>query len=106
MQRTQTESHDSMGWTVAGMVTDVAEHFQEDQARRRVLEDRRGRAPHVDTSVAGLLAVVVHQDQPERDFPDRRRRLTGKQNVRGDIGLFLGRLQRQPDKDWFSSHCG
>jgi hypothetical protein len=52
-----------------------------------------------DLSPAGLIAFAVKLDDPELNFPDRRRRLIGKRNVRDDHGLLLGRLQRSPQSE-------
>jgi len=85
-------------WPVVGLGTDVAEHFQ---AVAGTVASQPTPLPTAvtDTSVAGLISVAVHLDDPQLNFPYRPRRITGKQSVALDIGLFLGRLQRRPEAD-------
>ena len=86
-------------WPVVGLGTDVAEHFQ--AVAGTVASQPTPPLPTAvtDTSVAGLISVAVHLDDPQLNFPYRPRRITGKQSVALDIGLFLGRLQRRPEAD-------
>ena len=94
------------GWQEVGLATDVAEHFYGHISQPAPEPFIIGEGPECKISVAELLLVAAHTDQPELNFPDRRKRLAGKQCLKDDVGFLLGRLQRHPGADgWFPANA-
>ena len=94
------------GWQEVGLATDVAEHFQPHASQNAVPLLILGEGRESKISVAELLVVAVHTDQPELNFPDRRKRLAGKQCLKDDVGFMLGQLQRHPEAEcWFPANA-
>ena len=73
------------GWQEVGLATDVAEHFYGHISQPAPEPFIIGEGPECKISVAELLLVAAHTDQPELNFPDRRKRLAGKQCLKDDV---------------------
>ena len=95
------------GWQEVGLATEVAEHFHghvsQSAPEPLILGERR----ECKISVAELLLVAAHTDQPELNFPDRRKRLAGKQCLKDDVGFFAGTTSTSPRRRMLvSRQCG